>query len=96
VAIPCLRLFSSGSTTQHQLTPVVLLLFASVFDIVCCLSQVRDSFKPLLGEKLSSEVEEALFALQSAAGALYKSQWRDIIANLKDAKNDLKSARQTR
>ncbi len=52
--------------------------------------KVRDSFKPLLGDSLSLAVESALFALQSAAGALYKSQWRDIIANLKDIKNDLK------
>jgi hypothetical protein len=53
--------------------------------------QVRDSFAPLLGASLGNEVESALFALQAGVGALYKSQWRDIIANLRDITNDLKS-----
>ena len=35
-------------------------------------------------------MEAALFGVQRGVGALYKSQWRDIIANLKDTKNDLK------
>jgi hypothetical protein len=43
---------------------------------------------------LGNQVEAALFALQAGVGALYKSQWRDIIANLRDITNDLKSVTQ--
>lgn len=53
--------------------------------------QVRESLTPLLGASLGTAVEASLFELQRGAGAVYKSQWRDIIANLKDPKNDLKS-----
>jgi hypothetical protein len=72
------------------------LVFRSCFFCCARVAQVRESFKPLLGEKLSVDVEAALFALQSAVGAVYKNQWRDIIANLKDPKNDLKLERTQR
>jgi ABC-type cobalt transport system substrate-binding protein len=78
---------------NSYVTPVTRVTERSVefvFFVVSC-TQVRDSFKPLLGGPLSIEVESALFSLQSAAGSLYKNQWREIIANLKDTKNDLKS-----
>lgn len=63
--------------------------------IVLLFFQVRESLTPLLGASLGTAVEASLFELQRGAGAVYKSQWRDIIANLKDPKNDLKSVGRT-
>ena len=67
------------------------LFFCLSLIIVLLFCQVRESLTPLLGASLGTAVEASLFELQRGAGALYKSQWRDIIANLKDPKNDLKS-----
>lgn len=56
--------------------------------------QVRSTLAGLLGEPLSGDIEAALFNMQDSVGALYKRQWRAIVANLTDSTNDLKSAKQ--
>jgi hypothetical protein len=51
----------------------------------------------LVGAELGTAVEAALFQHHAAAGntTKYIAQWRDIMANLKDEKNDLKSVPNT-
>ena len=45
-----------------------------------------------MNSSLSAMIEESLFqAHQQSTGKSYLAQYRDIMANLKDTKNDLKS-----
>lgn len=55
------------------------------------LSQVRAGFESLLGVDLGRTIESSLFQHHQSAGKAYLAQYRDIMANLKDTKNDLKS-----
>jgi len=77
--------------SDHACFCLLTVCFCLSLIIVLLFRQVRESLTPLLGASLGTAVEASLFELQRGAGAVYKSQWRDIIANLKDPKNDLKS-----
>lgn len=55
-------------------------------------AKVRGTLDPVLGSSLATAVESALFQHHQSTSKAYLTQCRDIMANLKDPKNDLKSA----